>query len=356
MGNTFGHILKFTSFGESHGAAIGGVLDNCPAGIRIDLEQIQAQLDRRRPGQSKLVSQRKESDRIQILSGIFEEKTTGMPIGFLLNNEDNRSKDYAHLKTAFRPSHADFTYQKKYGIRDYRGGGRSSARETATRVAAGAIAQQILNGLGISITSFVSCVGEICVDTESIDLSIIDQNLVRCPNTDLALKMENYISKIKAEGDTVGGVIGTVVTGVPIGFGEPVYNKLNASLANAMFSINAVKGFELGSGFHGAKMKGSTHNDLFIIENNKIKTETNFSGGIQGGISNGEDIYFNVAFKPVATILQKQNSVNENGESIELEGKGRHDACVVPRAVPIVEGMTALVLLDHYLMAKTNTV
>ncbi|MFK8036873.1 MAG: chorismate synthase [Crocinitomicaceae bacterium] len=354
MGNTFGHILKFTSFGESHGVAIGGVLDGCPAGVYIDLSQVQSQLDRRRPGQSKLVSQRKESDRVKILSGIFEGKTTGMPIGFILDNEDPKSKDYSHLKESYRPSHADFTYQKKYGIRDYRGGGRSSARETATRVAAGAIAQQILSNLGISITSYVTSVGEINIESENIDLNTIDENLVRCPNVEMAIEMENYISKVKASGDTVGGVIHTIVKNTPIGLGEPVYDKLSAALASAMFSINAVKGFELGSGFKGSKMKGSIHNDPFIVENGTVKTETNFSGGIQGGISNGEDIYFNVAFKPVATILQKQSTINDKEHAVIIEGKGRHDACVVPRAVPIVESMTALVILDYYLLSKSN--
>ena len=356
MSNTFGHILKFTSFGESHGIAIGGVLDGCPAGIDIDLDAVQKQLDRRKPGQSKLVTQRKESDKIQILSGIFDGQTTGTPIGFILQNEDQKSKDYSHLKDAFRPSHADYTYQSKYGIRDYRGGGRSSARETATRVAAGAIAQQVLSNLGIRITAFVSGIGEHSMKNpeKNVDLSMIDSNLVRCPDSVLASKMESYLSAVKKEGDTVGGIITAIISGVPVGLGEPIYNKLNAGLANAMFSINAVKGFELGSGFEGSQMKGSEHNDLFDVKDNEIVTKTNYSGGIQGGISNGQPIYFNVAFKPVATILQKQDSINQSGDKVELEGRGRHDACVVPRAVPIVEAMSALVILDHYLLSKTN--
>ncbi len=355
MSNTFGHILKFTSFGESHGVAIGGVLDGCPAGIEIDVKKIQKQLDRRKPGQSKLTSQRKESDTIQILSGLFNGKTTGMPIGFIFENEDHKSKDYSHLKDAFRPSHADFTYQAKYGIRDYRGGGRSSARETANRVAAGSIAQQVLDEIGIKITSFVSAIGKHVMinPLDNVDLSQVDANLVRCPDSALAKKMEAYVQKIKKEGDTVGGVITTLVSGLSSGVGEPVYNKLNASLANAMFSINAVKGFELGSGFEGAKMKGSAHNDIFETDSGKVTTKTNYSGGIQGGISNGQPIYYNVAFKPVATILQKQESINDKGDSIDLEGKGRHDPCVVPRAVPIVEAMSALVILDQLLLSKT---
>lgn len=356
MSNTFGNILKFTSYGESHGAAIGGVLDGCPAGIEINIDQVQRQLDRRKPGQSKLVTQRKESDTVEFLSGLHEGKTTGMPIGFLIRNENQKSKDYSHLKDNYRPSHADYTYQEKYGIRDHKGGGRSSARETATRVAAGAIAQQILDVLNIKVISYVSSIGELSLDSEQsdIDFNKIESNLVRCPNETVAKKMEAYLAGIKKVGDTVGGVISTVVTGVSVGLGEPIYNKLNASLAKAMFSINAVKGFELGSGFKGASMNGSNHNDIFESVDGEIRTKTNYSGGIQGGISNGQPIYFNVAFKPIATILQKQNSINQNGEKVELEGKGRHDACVVPRAVPIVEAMTALVILDHVLLDKTT--
>jgi chorismate synthase len=356
MSNSFGNILKFTSFGESHGTTIGGVLDGCPTGVDISVIDIQAQLDRRKPGQSKLVSQRKESDTVQILSGLFEGKTTGMPIGFIIQNEDHKSKDYQHLKDKFRPSHADYTYYTKYGLHDYRGGGRSSARETATRVVAGAIAAQILGELGISIKAYVSSIGQLAVSKtyESLNLSQIDDSLVRCPDKTLSEKMTDYVARLKKEGDTVGGVITAVINGVPVGLGEPIYEKLNANLAKAMFSINAVKGFELGSGFEGAGMRGSAHNDLFELNDSKIRTTSNFSGGIQGGISNGEDIYFKVAFKPVATLLQKQKSINLKGESVELEGRGRHDACVVPRAVPIVEAMAALVILDHYLLAKTN--
>ena len=356
MSNTFGHILKLTSFGESHGIAIGGVLDGCPAGQKIDISLIQKQLDRRKPGQSKLVSQRKESDTIEILSGLFEGKTTGMPIGFIFKNEDQKSKDYSHLKDAYRPSHADFTYQSKYGIRDYRGGGRSSARETAIRVAAGAIAQQILSSIDITINSFVSGIGHLEMNTPvtDVNLSLIDTNLVRCPDQKMGIEMEALVASIKKSGDTIGGIITTVVNGMPVGIGEPVYNKLNANLASAMFSINAVKGFELGSGFSSSKMTGSKHNDLFTSDEGKINTLSNHSGGIQGGISNGQPIYFKVAFKPVATIIQNQNTINAAGESIVLEGKGRHDPCVVPRAVPIVEAMTALVLLDQYLLSKTT--
>ena len=356
MSNTFGHILKLTSFGESHGEAIGGVLDGCPAGVNIDVLLIQKQLDRRKPGQSKLASQRKESDTIQILSGLFEGKTTGMPIGFIFENEDQKSKDYGHLKDNYRPSHADYTYQEKYGIRDYRGGGRSSARETTIRVAAGAIAQQILATIQVRITSFVSAIGhlELKTDTAELDLTLIESNLVRCPDKNLGSKMESLLSEIKKEGDTIGGVISTIVTGVPVGLGEPVYNKLNANLANAMFSINAVKGFELGSGFAGSTMKGSDHNDIFESKDGVVTTTTNFSGGIQGGISNGQPVLFKVAFKPVATLMQKQKSINQKGESVLVDGKGRHDPCVVPRAVPIVESMAALVILDQYLLSKTT--
>lgn len=356
MSNTFGHILKLTSFGESHGEAIGGVLDGCPAGVNIDVLLIQKQLDRRKPGQSKLASQRKESDTIQILSGLFEGKTTGMPIGFIFENEDQKSKDYGHLKDNYRPSHADYTYQEKYGIRDYRGGGRSSARETTIRVAAGAIAQQILATIQVRITSFVSAIGhlELKTDTAELDLTLIESNLVRCPDKNLGSKMESLLSEIKKEGDTIGGVISTIVTGVPVGLGEPVYNKLNANLANAMFSINAVKGFELGSGFAGSTMKGSDHNDIFESKDGVVTTTTNFSGGIQGGISNGQPVLFKVAFKPVATLMQKQKSINQKGDSVLVDGKGRHDPCVVPRAVPIVESMAALVILDQYLLSKTT--
>ena len=355
-GNSFGKILTFSAFGESHGIAIGGVLDGCPPGHDISIEKIQHELGRRRPGQSKIVTQRKESDTVEILSGLFEGKTTGMPIGFIIRNENQKSKDYNHIKDAFRPSHADFTYESKYGIRDYRGGGRSSARETATRVVAGAIAKQILEKVNISINAYVSAVGPVTLDTpyQSLDLALAEENIVRCPDLELANKMIDHIQVIKKNGDTIGGVITCVIKKVPVGLGEPVFERLNANLAKAMFTINAVKGFELGSGFAGSKMKGSEHNDLFEIIETGVQTKTNFSGGIQGGISNGSDIYFNTAFKPVATIMQKQPSITKSGENVSVEGKGRHDPCVVPRAVPIVEAMSALVILDHLLLAKAS--
>ena len=358
MSNTLGNILKFTSFGESHGVAIGGVLDGCPARMHIDLAQIQNELDRRKPGQSNIVSQRKEPDTVEILSGVFEGMTTGTPIGFLIKNKDQKSKDYSHLKDQFRPSHADFVYEQKYGHRDHRGGGRSSARETACRVVAGAIAKQILAKYNIKITAFVSAVGDLNTqaDYAIYNLANAENNLVRCPDNEIAAKMVTLIEATKKKGDSIGGVVTCVVKGTPIGLGEPIYNKLSASMAAAMFGINAVKGFELGTGFEGCKRNGSVENDVFDIEDEEIYTTTNHSGGIQGGISNGQDIYFNGGFNPVATILQKQNSVNKNGEKVVLEGKGRHDPCVVPRAVPIVEAMAALVLLDHLLLAKTNKI
>ncbi len=351
--NSFGTILTFTSFGESHGTAIGGVLDGCPSNVAISIEAIQKELDRRKPGQSKIVTQRKESDRVEILSGLFEGKTTGAPIGFIIRNENHKSKDYDHIKETFRPSHADYTYETKYGIRDYRGGGRSSARETATRVVAGAIARQILNDKGISIQAYVSGVGELKVlkPYTELDFDLIENTPVRCPDLDLADEMISHIQSVKKQGDTVGGTISCVIKNTPPGLGEPVFDKLNANLARAMFSINAVKGFELGSGFEGTRMRGSEHNDQFEVKDDKITTQTNYSGGIQGGISNGEDIYFNVGFKPVATLMQKQTSISKQGEEVELDGKGRHDPCVVPRAVPIVEAMVALVILDHLLLA-----
>ena len=353
--NSFGKILTFTSFGESHGSAIGGILDGCPSNIEISIDAIQQELNRRKPGQSKIVTQRKESDTVEILSGLFEGKTTGAPIGFIIKNENQKPKDYSHIKDNYRPSHADYTYEAKYGIRDYRGGGRSSARETATRVVAGAIVKQILLKQGITIQAYVSAVGELKLtqDYKSLDLSQIDSNIVRCPDHDKAIEMINYIESIKKEGDTVGGVVTCVIKSVPLGLGEPIFDKLNANLAKAMFTINAVKGFELGSGFKGTQMKGSDHNDEFSTEEGIVKTKTNFSGGIQGGISNGEDIYFKVGFKPVATLMQKQKSISKSGDQIELEGKGRHDPCVVPRAVPIVEAMAALVILDHLLLVRS---
>lgn len=356
MGNTFGNIVKLTTFGESHGEAIGGVLEGIPAGFELDLDQIQSELDRRKPGQSNITTQRKESDTLQILSGIFEGKTTGTTIGFTIKNENNKSKDYNHLKENYRPSHADFTFQEKYGIRDYRGGGRASARETACRVVAGAIAKQFLEKEGIQLNAFVSSVGPITLDKtwEKVDFSLIEKNKVRCPDMGKALEMEDYIMKIKKQGDTVGGIITGVIQYLPTGLGEPVFDKLHAQLGKAMLSINAVKGFEYGSGFSAATMRGSQHNDIFESKEGIVTTKTNNSGGIQGGISNGEAVNFRVAFKPVATIMQKQQSVNQQGEEVELDFKGRHDPCVVPRAVPIVEAMAALTIFDYLLLNKLS--
>ena len=346
-GNTFGNIFKVMTFGESHGEALGGIIDGCPSGIELDFEAIQNEMERRKPGQSAIVTQRKEADEVQFLSGIFEGKTTGTPIGFIIPNTNQKSDDYSHIKNTYRPSHADYVYEKKYGIRDYRGGGRSSARETASRVVAGAIAKQVIPN--IKINAFVSSVGEIFIDKpyQDLDFSLTESNPVRCPDLGTAAKMEEYIKAIKKEGDTVGGTVTCVIQNVPIGLGEPVFDKLHAELGKAMLSINAVKGFEYGSGFSGAKMKGSEHNDLY---NPDGTTKTNLSGGIQGGISNGMDIYFRVAFKPVATLIQKQDVLDNQGEIIEQQGKGRHDPCVVPRAVPIVEAMAALVLADYFLI------
>ena len=358
MSNTFGNIIKLTTFGESHGIAIGGILEGIPAGFELDLDKIQQEMDRRKPGQSNITTQRKESDTVQFLSGIFEGKTLGTPIGFTIQNEDNKSKDYSHLKESYRPSHADFTYQEKYGIRDYRGGGRASARETACRVVAGAIAKQFLEKEGIKINGYVSAVGEISVDKnwQELDFENTEKNKVRCPDLVKAKKMEDYILEIKKQGDTVGGIITGVIQYLPKGLGEPVFDKLHAQLGKAMLSINAVKGFEYGSGFSGAAMKGSQHNDIFESEEGIISTKTNNSGGIQGGISNGEAVNFRVAFKPLATIMQKQDSVNEKGENIELDFKGRHDPCVVPRAVSIVEAMAALTILDFFMRNKLSAV
>ena len=350
-GNSFGNLFKLTSFGESHGEALGGIIDGCPAGIELDFEAIAADMIRRKPGQSTIVTQRKEADEVRFLSGIFEGKTTGMPIGFLVENTNEKSADYSHIKEVYRPSHADYVYEKKYGIRDYRGGGRSSARETVSRVVAGAIAKQILPE--IKINAFVSSVGEIFIDKpyQDLDFSKTENNPVRCPDEATAQKMEAYIKQIRKEGDSVGGTITCVLQNVPIGLGEPVFDKLHAELGKAMLSINAVKGFEYGSGFCGAKMKGSDHNDLYNADGT---TKTNLSGGIQGGISNGMDIYFRVAFKPVATIMQTQQTIDKDGIIVEMQGKGRHDPCVVPRAVPIVEAMAAMVLADYYLINKTQ--
>ena len=349
-GNTFGNIFKLTTFGESHGPAIGGIIDGCPAGLKIDLDAIEKEMQRRKPGQSAIVTQRKEEDTVTFYSGIFEGITTGAPIGFLIHNKDQKSKDYSHIKDTYRPSHADFVYDKKYGKRDYRGGGRSSARETACRVAAGAIAKQILSDL--KITAFVSSVGEIKVENHysELNFSEIEKNPVRCADPKTASLMEDLIKDIRKKGDTVGGVITCIVENTPIGLGEPIFDKLHANLGKAMLSINAVKGFEYGSGFAGTKLKGSDHNDAF---NSEGKTETNNSGGIQGGISNGMDIYFNVAFKPVATIMKVQNTIDSENKSVKMKGRGRHDPCVVPRAVPIVEAMAALVLVDLYLTNRT---
>jgi chorismate synthase len=348
-GNSFGTLFRITTFGESHGDALGGIIDGCPPGIPIDLEAIQFEMSRRKPGQSAIVTQRKEPDDVQFLSGIFEGKSTGTPIGFIIPNTNQKSDDYSHIKENYRPSHADYVYEKKYGVRDYRGGGRSSARETASRVVAGAIAKQMLPD--IKINAYVSSVGPIFLEKpyQDLDFSKTENNPVRCPDEESAVIMEEYIRGIRKQGDTVGGTVTCVIQNVPIGLGEPVFDKLHAELGKAMLSINAVKGFEFGSGFEGAKMKGSEHNDLY---NSDGTTKTNLSGGIQGGISNGMDIYFRVAFKPVATIMQKQESLDNKGNITEMTGKGRHDPCVVPRAVPIVEAMAAVVLADFYLINK----
>ena len=348
-GNSFGNIFKITTFGESHGTAIGGIIDGCPAGLHLDMNAIQNEMSRRKPGQSDIVTQRKEPDTVQFLSGIFEGLTTGTPIGFVIKNANQKSKDYSHIKDVYRPSHADYTYDKKYGVRDYRGGGRSSARETACRVVAGAIAKQLLKG--VSIHAFTSSVGKISINQpyQNLDFSKIETNAVRCPDDVIAKKMITEIKNIRKEGDTIGGTVTCVLQNVPVGLGEPVFDKLHAELGKAMLSINAVKGFEYGSGFCGVEMKGSEHNDIF---NEDGSTKTNLSGGIQGGISNGEDIYFRVAFKPVATIMQKQKTINSEGQKLEMQGRGRHDPCVVPRAVPIVEAMAALVVADYYLLNK----
>lgn len=349
-GNTFGNLFKLTTFGESHGTAIGGVLDGCPPGIELDLKAIQKDLDRRKPGQSAIVTQRKEPDTVEFYSGLFEGKTTGTPIGFAIHNTNQKSHDYSHIKDSYRPSHADYVYDQKYGFRDYRGGGRSSARETASRVVAGAIAKQFLSSL--TINAYVSQVGDMSLnkDYKDLDLSLTESNPVRCPDPKMADQMEAYIKEVKKEGDTIGGIITCVIQNVPIGLGEPVFDKLHAELGKAMLSINAVKGFEYGSGFEGVKMKGSAHNDQFNADGS---TKTNYSGGIQGGISNGMDIYFNVAFKPVATVIQGYETIDKAGNIVQTQGKGRHDPCVVPRAVPIVEAMAALVLADYTLLNRT---
>ena len=353
-GNSFGKLFKVTTFGESHGVAIGGVIDGCPAGVEINFDAIQEELNRRKPGQSAIVTQRKEPDTVEFLSGIFEGITTGTSIGFVIRNANQKSKDYSHIKDSFRPSHADYTYYKKYGdVRDYRGGGRSSARETACRVVAGAVAKQVMKD--VSFNAYVSGVGHIKLDKPytELDLTQTESNIVRCPDQKMAGEMETYIKQIRKEGDTVGGIVSCVISGVPVGLGEPVFDRLHAELGKAMLSINAVKGFQYGSGFEGAVLKGSQHNDLFNADGT---TKTNLSGGIQGGISNGMDIYFDVAFKPVATIMQDQNTIDKDGNIVEMQGKGRHDPCVVPRAVPIVDAMAALVIVDYYLQNRASKI
>lgn len=356
MGNTFGKLFKITTFGESHGLALGVTIEGCPAGLKIDEQKIIAEMQRRKPGQSKITTQRKEEDELQILSGVFEGVTTGTPIGIVIQNSDQKSKDYTHIADKFRPSHADFTYFEKYGVRDYRGGGRSSARETAARVAAGAVAKQLLETRGISIQAYVSQVGSLRLEKnhQDLDLSLAEENIVRCPDPQMAEQMIELIDSVRKDRDTIGGVVSCVIKNTPSGIGEPVFDRLHAELGKAMLSINAVKGFEYGSGFEGVKMRGSAHNDQFVQDEDKVRTVTNHSGGIQGGISNGADIYFNVAFKPVATIMQDQQSINEAGETVTVSGKGRHDPCVVPRAVPIVEAMAALVIADYILLSKSN--
>ena len=356
--NTFGNLYRLTSFGESHGEAIGGIIDGCPPGVEIDIEFIQRELDRRKPGQSSITTSRNEADIVEFLSGIFEGKTTGTPIGFTVKNQNQVSSDYEHLKNIYRPSHADFTYQKKYGLRDYRGGGRTSARETISRVIGGAIAKTILKNLGIKVTAYTSQVGTIKLEKSlnDLDLNNIDASFIRCPDPSVAEKMIHFIEKIKAEGDTIGGIITCICEGVPCGFGEPVFGKLHAALGNAMLSINAAKGFEYGLGFESVLYKGSEINDRFYRRSDgETGIKTNNSGGIQGGISNGEPIFFKVAFKPVATLMKEQQTVDENGEIVTFQAKGRHDPCVLPRAVPIVEAMAAMVILDYYLINKSRS-
>jgi chorismate synthase len=353
MSNSYGTLFKVSTFGESHGPAIGVIIDGCPAGLEIDETFIQSELDRRKPGQSKITTQRKEDDTFKILSGVFEGQSTGTPIAVVIENQDQRSKDYSHIENTFRPSHADYTYQAKYGIRDHRGGGRSSARETAARVAAGAIAKLLLKKHGVEINAFVSQVGEIkAPHYTQLDFSKTEDNIVRCPDAATAEKMIQLIDQVRLDRDTIGGTVTGVIKNAPVGLGEPVFDKLHAEMGKAMLSINAVKGFEYGSGFAGVQLRGSQHNDEFFNEGGKIRTKTNHSGGIQGGISNGEEIYFNVAFKPVATIMQDQPSVDKEGNEAIVSGKGRHDPCVVPRAVPIVEAMAALVIADFLLRAR----
>lgn len=357
-GNTFGQLFKITTFGESHGRAIGVVIDGCPAGLAVNEEYIHKELERRKPGQSAISTQRKEDDFPVILSGVFEGKSTGAPICIVIENKDQRSQDYANLKDVYRPSHADFTYQEKFGLRDYRGGGRASARETAARVAAGAVAKQFLEHYNIKITAFVSQVGthRLYKSYKELDFEKIEDNPVRCPDAEMAEKMQAAIEEARKDGDSLGGVVTCIIQGVPTGLGEPVFDKLHAVLGHAILSINAVKGFETGSGFDAAAMRGSEHNDVFVTEEDKTRTLTNHSGGIQGGISNGEDIVFKTAFKPPATIAKAQQTINNKGNKTTVEGKGRHDPCVVPRAVPIIEAMAALVIADFVLLARGNRI
>lgn len=354
--NTFGEIFRLTSFGESHGAAVGGVIDGCPAGLQLDMEFIQSELDRRRPGQSRITTPRKEADKVEFLSGVFQNQTTGAPIGFVVRNENQQSSDYDNIREAFRPSHADFTYQEKYGIRDYRGGGRSSARETIARVVAGAVAKLYLRHLPVDIKAYTSQVGDIALENDyrKYDLSRTEDNFVRCPDPDVAEQMIRLIQEVRYQGDTIGGIITCVIKGTPAGLGEPVFGKLHAMLGSAMLSINAVKGFEYGTGFN-VTARGSEVNDVFYNDNGRINTRTNHSGGIQAGISNGQDIYFRVAFKPVSTILREQETVDIHGNDTVIKARGRHDPCVLPRAVPIVEAMAAITLLDAFLLSKATS-
>lgn len=356
MGSSFGHLFKIHTYGESHGPALGVIIDGCPAGLAIDTNFIQSELDRRKPGQSKITTQRKEADEFEILSGVFEGLSTGTPISILIRNKDQKSKDYSHIADKFRPSHADYTFHAKYGLRDYRGGGRSSARETVARVAAGAIAKLLLRQQGITAQAYVSQVGKLRLEKgyRELDLTKTEDNIVRCPDAETAERMIELINQTRKNRDTIGGIVTGVIRGVAAGLGEPVFDKLHAQLGKAMLSINAVKGFEYGSGFEGVKLNGSQHNDAFYREGGKVKTHTNHSGGVQGGISNGQDIYFNVGFKPVATIMSDQESLNTAGESVTVSGKGRHDPCVVPRAVPIVEAMAALVVADYLVISRSN--
>lgn len=354
-GNSFGKIFRLTSFGESHGKAIGGIIEGCPPGIKFDYEFIQSELNRRRPGQSSITSQRTEADEVDFLSGIFEGKSTGTAIAFVIRNHDHISNDYDQLKDVYRPSHADFSYEKKYGIRDHRGGGRASARETIARVVAGSIAKMVLKKLNIKVYAWVSSIGDISLETsyEQLDLLNIDSNIVYCPDIHIAENMINRIKEVKDQGDSIGGIISSVIKNVPPGLGDPVFDKISAELGKAILSINAVKAFELGSGFKGSKMKGSEHNDSFINKNNRVGTKTNFSGGIQGGITNGEDIFFRLAIKPTSTIYLEQETINKELNKTIIKVEGRHDPCIVPRAVPIVESMAAIVILDHLLLNKT---